>query len=842
MRQRKNGRFLLASENSIGMSSSSSDAADNEMDTEYDLDTIDFGPDAYGILANMDFGGMNLPEIVEELKDNSDDAGATRTDIFLIPSPDNKTLTQINVLDDGCGMTPKQLFNACRMAAQTNHGPNDIGKFGMGMKNATMAAGRFITIFTKTESHGAIAIVLDTDKMKMDRTFRPTHFTAKAAELAWSLPKDIWRRFSSMPTGTLVNVRNLKETYVRNVAETAKELHRALNLAYINATKNNVSIHSGPLPSKTSLNVNPIDTFYRNRPDALKYCGETSLFIYKNNSDLGIRVIEVLSGRRVLGIDKSTNNIVWGIGSDEPKCYRIWIDRIRTNAGKDKLDYRHDLLDELPEEEHIEVKVRFISLTQQAFKEEGLKGYFSELEQHRRGIYMYRDNRLVAPCLTLGEAMDDKCNRQRMEVIFPPTLDFEMGVRTQKQLTNHLNSSVISDALRVLWHQQNSVCIRAKDMAGVVDDEPDADVVEDKLVSVPVAIRKNIKTGTGTGTGTSAKASDELFTNELVLETPEQTAVINEAASAIIASAVPEIVATTPMFTHRVYGEFAKEMRARLTKANPTWTNHEIVTEIGRLWAIHTQATGHSELVKKIEAAPTAPLIVAPPKPREPTNEELIAKRTDMAVLAKLAETSSVAMAALAAAGSNEKPKEPEPPASMARNYTRYADEIRPWLVKTHPSWPVDKIISELGRLWKIQEEKIKTATSEAGLPPLPKRTPPLADRRATAPPIFNKQVLVRGPKSTDPIVSVNAPTASASVTTRGAREAALRAPQQPVVPPGPLPSRGPTANGSAREIDWARVLGTLPKILPAGADEKKVYNALMSVLSPGSVNGESKK
>ena len=778
---------------------------------------------------------MNLPEIVEELKDNSDDAGATRTDIFLIPSPDNKTLTQLNVLDDGCGMTPKQLFNACRMAAQTKHGPNDIGKFGMGMKNATMAVGRFITIFTKTESHGAIAIVLDTDKMKMDRTFRPTHFTAKAAELAWSLPKDIWRRFSSMPTGTLINVRNLKETYVRNVAETAKELQRALNLAYINATKNSVSIHNGPIPSKTSLNITPVDTFYRNRPDALKYCAETSLFVYKNNSDLGIRVVEVLAGRRVIGVDKNTNNINWAVGGDEPKCYRIWIDRIRTNAGKDKLDYRHDLLDELPDEEHIEVKVRFISLTQQAFKEEGLKGYFSELEQHRRGIYMYRDNRLVAPCLTLGETMDDKCNRQRMEVVFPPTLDFEMGVRTQKQLTNHLNSSVISDALRVLWHQQNSVCIRAKDMAGVVDDEPNADIVEDKLVSVPVAVRKTIKTSTG------SKANEELFTNELILETPEQTAVISEAASAIIASAVPEIVATTPMFTHRVYGEFAKEMRTRLTKANPTWTNHEIVSEIGRLWAIHTQATGHSELVKKIEAAPPAPLVVEPPKPREPTNEELIANRIDKAVLAKLAESSTVAMAALAHSDNPATIKEPEPPASMARNYTRYADEIRPWIVKTHPSWPVDKVISELNRLWKIQEQKIKTATSEAGLPPLPKRTPPLADRRATAPPLPPKQVLVRGPRSTDPVISVNAPTASASLTTRGAREAALRAPQQPAVPPGPLPSRGPTANGSPRDIDWAKVISALPKTLPNSADEKTVFKAIMTALNPSAVTGESK-
>jgi len=799
-----------------------------------DFDNIDFGPDAYGILMNMDFGGMNLPEIVEELKDNCDDAGATRTDIFLIPSPDTKCLTQINVLDDGCGMTPRQLFNACRIAGQSNHKAGDIGKFGMGMKNATMAAGRFITIFTKTESTGSVAIILDTDKMKMDRTFRPTHFTDKAVELSWSLPTEIWRRFSSMASGTLINIRNLKDTYMRNVAETAKELQRALNLAYISSTKNTAYIHTGTLPGKTSLTINPVDTFYRNRPDALKYCGETTLRVYKATGEIGIRVLEVLEGQRVIGINKTNNTIEWGRGNTEigPQCYRLWIDRIRTNSGKDKIEYRHDLLDEIPDDDYITVKVRFISLTIQAFKEEGLKGYFTELDQHRRGIYMYRDNRLVAPCLTLGEPMDDKCNRQRMEVVFPPSLDFEMGVRTQKQLTNHLNSQVISDALRVLWHQQNIVCVRAKDMTGTVDEVPDE--VEDVLVNVPVAVPPQRKFNN------KPAKPEELYTNELILETPEQTAMIESAAAAVIASAAPEIVATTPMFTQRVYGEFAKEMRARLLKTNPNWTSHEVISEIGRLWAIHTQTPDYTSVPEPAPAPAPAPapsryasteIPLPNPLYYSPTNYPLspqafTAAKTEEVLNQKLIEPTQQNFL--------------DPPPSNARSYTKYSDEIRPWIIKTYPGWSVDQIIAETARLWKMQQEKIKSIKQEVEpTPPPVTRAPPSFDRRSTAPPPQSSQTVIRGPRSTDPVIAVNtaasATTASSSSTTRGARAAAAaetlaRTPKMPPLPPGPFPSRGPTANGSAREIDWTQVLTNLPKSLPSNKNEKHVVEAIMGV------------
>mgnify|MGYP000216909623 CR=1 FL=1 len=50
---------------------SSSRSADDIAEEFIDFDDVDFGPDAYGVLMNMDFGGMNLPEIIEELKETA---------------------------------------------------------------------------------------------------------------------------------------------------------------------------------------------------------------------------------------------------------------------------------------------------------------------------------------------------------------------------------------------------------------------------------------------------------------------------------------------------------------------------------------------------------------------------------------------------------------------------------------------------------------------------------------------------------------------------------------------------------------------------------------------------
>jgi hypothetical protein len=370
--------------------------------------------------------------------------------------------------------------------------------------------------------------------------------------------------------------------------------------------------------------------------------------------------------------------------------------------------------------------------------------------------------------------------------------------------------------------------MRAKDMTGTMDATPEE--VED-VPAVIHAPRKNMR-------HVAAAAPQELYTNELILETPEQTAMITNAAA-------PEIVATTPIFTQRVYAEFAKEMRERLLKTNPDWSSHEVISEIGRLWGIHTQTHDYTSAPAAAAAAAAATPAAPPsryasaeiplPNPLyySATNHPLspqafTAAKTEEVLNQKLADGPLTTEGPFGTQGG--------PPPSNARSYTKYSDEIRPWIIQTYPRWSVDQIIAETTRLWKIQQDKINAIKAEVAPPSAPvSRAPPSNERRSTAPPQQSElPTIIRGPRITDPIITINKPS-SATATTRGARAAAAaqilaRTPRQPPVPPGPPPSRGPAANGSAREIDWTKVLSALPKTLPDSKNEGHVLNAIMGV------------
>ena len=131
------------------------------------FDQMDFTPSADGTLDNMKYGGIDVPEISQELKDNCDDAGSKNTDIYLLPkdTTDNK-LTQFIIHDDGCGMNQEKLWDAVILGKRHAHTEDDIGKFGLGLKNATMGLGDNITIVSKTTSTQAVGVYLNIRDMR----------------------------------------------------------------------------------------------------------------------------------------------------------------------------------------------------------------------------------------------------------------------------------------------------------------------------------------------------------------------------------------------------------------------------------------------------------------------------------------------------------------------------------------------------------------------------------------------------------------------------------------------------------------------------------------------------
>ena len=82
-----------------------------------------------------------------DLIDNSIDAGATHVLIRFYRA--GAQLTGLAVVDDGGGMTEAELDEAMRFGSRTKKTPADLGKYGMGLKSASLNHANSLTVITR---------------------------------------------------------------------------------------------------------------------------------------------------------------------------------------------------------------------------------------------------------------------------------------------------------------------------------------------------------------------------------------------------------------------------------------------------------------------------------------------------------------------------------------------------------------------------------------------------------------------------------------------------------------------------------------------------------------------
>jgi len=93
--------------------------------------------------------GYSTWSALADLIDNSVTAGATSVDI-LYEWADNSSW--LAILDDGRGMSPSELDSAMRLGAsnpRAERADNDLGRFGLGLKTASLSQCRRLTVATR---------------------------------------------------------------------------------------------------------------------------------------------------------------------------------------------------------------------------------------------------------------------------------------------------------------------------------------------------------------------------------------------------------------------------------------------------------------------------------------------------------------------------------------------------------------------------------------------------------------------------------------------------------------------------------------------------------------------
>jgi len=108
----------------------------------------DITPQATPLLESNRSLGYSIEEAISDLIDNSITAGAKNIYINL-NWIENKPL--FNICDDGKGMSLAKLIESFRLGSNQNyHRPvNDLGRFGFGMKTASLSQAKRLVVFTK---------------------------------------------------------------------------------------------------------------------------------------------------------------------------------------------------------------------------------------------------------------------------------------------------------------------------------------------------------------------------------------------------------------------------------------------------------------------------------------------------------------------------------------------------------------------------------------------------------------------------------------------------------------------------------------------------------------------
>lgn len=112
------------------------------------METNIVNPNVGNFVKSLRDVGYNFEIAVADILDNSITAEASTIKIYTVAEPD----LIFGILDDGKGMSEKELVEAMRLATKDpddERGKNDLGRFGLGLKTASFSQCKKLTVISK---------------------------------------------------------------------------------------------------------------------------------------------------------------------------------------------------------------------------------------------------------------------------------------------------------------------------------------------------------------------------------------------------------------------------------------------------------------------------------------------------------------------------------------------------------------------------------------------------------------------------------------------------------------------------------------------------------------------
>lgn len=166
----------------------------------------DITPSASRLLSSLRDVGYDFTTAVADIVDNSIAAGASRVDVRI---EEHVAEPRVLIADNGRGMTHSALVEALRLGSRRDYETDDLGKFGLGLKTASLSQCRRLFVVSRhsPRSYRVASATLDLDSIANDDRWRlppPDARHANAVAADWLIASTgtvvVWERLDRVVT------------------------------------------------------------------------------------------------------------------------------------------------------------------------------------------------------------------------------------------------------------------------------------------------------------------------------------------------------------------------------------------------------------------------------------------------------------------------------------------------------------------------------------------------------------------------------------------------------------------------------------------------------------------
>lgn len=197
---------------------------------------IDITPHPFNMMEAIRRQGYQDPKAIADLCDNSIEAEATFINITVEgekgSGPRDK-VSRILIADDGHGMDETTIDSVIIVGKMRKHTEKGLGKYGQGVKAASLSMGRRLTAFSKSSKRGSSHVVCEYDHDKMKRN---NSFAGGATLRQMTDEERVWfdERTEHAGRGTVIEISNLDSLEIKTVDSFVNNLRLDLGRVYRN--------------------------------------------------------------------------------------------------------------------------------------------------------------------------------------------------------------------------------------------------------------------------------------------------------------------------------------------------------------------------------------------------------------------------------------------------------------------------------------------------------------------------------------------------------------------------------------------------------------------------------